>query len=119
MGVGVLIAMLFPINPEGTPQTISGTIHRMNGPLAFLSLTAGVILLSWRFKHGEKWRPVHRPALILSLVMLAAFIATPVSVAIESGLAGIFQRISLITFVTWFVLTATRLRSMALRSVSA
>ena len=110
--------MLFPIDLDGAPQTLSGMIHRINGPLTFLSLTAGVILVSRRFKHDEKWRPFHRSALILSLVMLAAFIATPLSVATESGLAGLCQRISLATFVTWFLLTAARLRSMALGSVS-
>jgi hypothetical protein len=117
--VGVLIAMLFPIDLEGAPQTISGTVHRMNGPLTFLSLTAGVILVSRRFKHDETWRPFHRTALILSLVMLAAFIGTFLSIATESGFAGLTQRIYLATFVTWFLLTAARLRSMALGSVSA
>jgi hypothetical protein len=52
-GVGVLIAMIFPIDPDGAPQTLSGTIHRINGPLAFLSLTVGVILVSRRFKHDD------------------------------------------------------------------
>jgi bacteriorhodopsin len=118
-GVGLLIAMSFPIDLDGAPQTLSGTIHRINGPLIFLSLTAGLILVSRRFKHDETWRPFHRTALILSLVMLAAFIATPLSVATESGLAGLFQRISLATFVTWFLLTAARLRSVGRGSVSA
>jgi hypothetical protein len=112
-GVGVLIAMFFPIDPDGAPQTLSGTIHRINGPLAFLSLTVGVILVSRRFKHDEQWRSFHRPALMLSLVMLTWFIATPVSIATESGLAGLCQRIFLATFVTWFVLTVARLRSVA------
>jgi hypothetical protein len=115
--VGVLIAMTFPIDPEGAPQTISDTIHGINGPLAFLSLTAGTILVSRRFKQDEKWRPFHRSALILSLVMLAAFIATFVNIATGSGFAGLCQRIFLVAFVTWFFLTATRLRSIAARSV--
>jgi uncharacterized membrane protein YozB (DUF420 family) len=115
--VGVLIAMIFPIDPEGAPQTISGTIHRINGPLTFLSLTAGTILVSRRFKQDEKWRPFHRTALILSLVMLAVFIATFVNIATGSGFAGLCQRIFLAAFVTWFFLTATRLRSIAAGSV--
>ncbi len=36
--VGVLIAMSFPIDLEGAPPTIAGTIHRINGSLAFLSI---------------------------------------------------------------------------------
>src|SRR6266498_3637892 len=29
---GVLVAMLFPINPEGTDATTTNIIHRINGP---------------------------------------------------------------------------------------
>ena len=116
-GVGVLIAMSFPIDPEGAPQTISGTIHRINGPLAFLSLTAGTILVSRRFKQDALWRPIHRTAVILSLVMLAAFIATFLNIATASGFAGLCQRMFLVAFVTWFFLTAARLRSTSSGSV--
>jgi hypothetical protein len=115
--VGVLIAMSFPIDPEGAPQTISGTIHRINGPLGFLSLTAGTILVSRRFKQDGLWRPIHRSAVILSLVMLTAFIANFLNIATASGFGGLCQRIFLVAFVTWFLLTATRLRSISSRSV--
>jgi len=116
-GVGVLIAMTFPIDVEGAPQTISGTIHGINGRLAFLSLTAGAILVSRRFKQDERWRPFHRTAVLLSLVMLAAFIATFVNLATGAWFAGLGQRIFLAAFATWFFLTATRLRSIATGSV--
>src|SRR5215203_2634998 len=116
-GVGVLIAMTFPIDVEGAPQTISGTIHGINGRLAFLSLTAGAIMVSRRFKQDERWRPFHRTAVLLSLVMLAAFIATFVNLATGAGFAGLGQRIFLAAFATWFFLTATRLRSIATGSV--
>lgn len=112
--VGVLIAMIFPIDLEGAPQTISGTIHQTSGPLTFLSLTAGMFLVSWRFKQDEKWRPFYRTALILSLVMLAAYIGTFLSFITGSGLLGLAQRIALATAVTWMILTAARLRSEAL-----
>jgi hypothetical protein len=114
--VGVLIAMVFPIDPEGAPQTLAGTIHAINGPLIFLSLTVSVILISQRFKLDEKWRAFHRLALILALVMLGEFISVPVAMATGSGLGGLAQRIFLTTFVTWFVLTAARLRSIAIES---
>lgn len=117
--VGVLIAMIFPIDLEGAPQTISGTIHGINGPLAFLSLTAGAILVSRRFEQDEKWRSFHRTALTLSLIMLAAYIATFLNNATGSGFAGLCQRIFLAAFVTWFFLTAARLRSTAVGSVLA
>src|SRR5687768_17196097 len=62
-GVGVLVAMSFPIDPEGTERTITGTIHRINGPLVFLSLTVGTILVSRSFRRDENWRPLYRSAL--------------------------------------------------------
>jgi hypothetical protein len=107
--VDVLIAMDFPIDLEGTPQTLSGTIHRIDGPLAFLSLTAGVILVSRRFKQDEKWRPFHRLALILALVMLAAFIGMFLSIYIGAGFAGLCQRIGLAAWVTWVLLALRRI----------
>ena len=115
-GVAVLIAMTFPIDLEGAPQTLSGTIHRINGPIAFLCVTLGVILVSWRFKQDEMWRPFHRTALVLSLILLVAFILGGLSIATQSGFIGLTQRIDLIALVTWMLLTAVRLRSLALTS---
>jgi len=109
--VGVLVAMIFPMDPEGAPQTISGMIHQTTGPLAFLCLTAGMMLVSWSFRQDVKWRPFHRTALALSLIMLAGYIATFLSFATDSGTLGIAQRIALATVVTWMLLTAVRLRS--------
>jgi hypothetical protein len=114
-GVGVLIAMLFPIDPEGSPQTVAGTIHRINGPLIFLCVTVGTILLSRRFKQDENWRLIYHPALLLSLVMLAAFILTFLSFAAQLGFTGLMQRIHLTALVPWMLLTTTRLRSIALQ----
>jgi hypothetical protein len=113
---GVLIAMLFPIDAEGAPQTMAGTIHRINGPLTFLSLTVGVALVSWRFRHDPEWRPFQRFAVILSFILLLEFIVFPVSMAAGLDVEGLIQRIFLVTFVIWFVGTALRLRSAAMES---
>lgn len=122
--VGVLIAMIFPIDVDGAAQTTTGTIHRINGQLIFLSLTAAVILISHRFKNDESWRPFHRVAQYLSLIMLAGAIATFLSSVTDAGITGLGQRVVLVVFVTWFVLTALHLRSLERsaeprRSVSA
>ena len=110
-GVGVLVAMSFPINPEGTRPTITGIIHRINGPLTFLSLTIGTMLVSKSFKRDKNWRVIYRPALSLSVVMLVMFIITGVNMATDSGFEGLSQRVFLITFATWFILTTRHLRS--------
>ncbi len=117
-GVGVIIAMLFPIDPEGSPQTMTGMIHLIDGPLAFLCVTASTISLSRRFNQDENWRLLYKPALLLSLVLLTAFILTFISFATQLGFTGLMQRIHLATLVTWMVLTAVRLRALAAGSVS-
>ena len=110
-GVGVLIAMTFPINPEGTELTITSTIHRINGPLTFLSLTAGTILVSRSFRRDENWQPFYRSALTISLIMFMTFIITGVNIATKSGFEGLCQRVFLVLFATWFILTTMHLRS--------
>ena len=77
-----------------------------------------MILVSWRFKHSEKWRPLHRPALVLSVVFLAAFLGTFLSFVTGSGLLGLAQRIALATAVIWMILVAARLCSVALEPVA-
>ena len=111
-GVCLLIAATFPIDLDGEPQTVAGTIHAINGPVAFLSLTIGTNLVSRGFKQDVRWHPIHRITSVLALLMIAEFVAGGLTNATESG-AGIAQRAFLITLVTWFVLTATRLHSNA------
>jgi hypothetical protein len=109
--LGVLIAMIFPMDIEGAPQTLAGTIHQTTGPLAFLCMSVGVTLVSWRFKQDDKWRPFHRTALLLSLLTVAGFIATFLSFVAQSEFLGLTQRITLALLVTWMLLAAVRLRA--------
>jgi hypothetical membrane protein len=111
-GVGLLVAATFPIDPESAPQTLAGTIHSINGPLTFLSLVVGTNLVSRGFRQDEDWRPIYRLASALALLMIPEFVAGGLAAARESG-AGVAQRILIVTFATWFLLTSTRLRSNA------
>src|SRR5687768_16056922 len=71
---GLLVAMLFPIDLDGAAPTLAGTIHRINGPITFLSLSLGTVLVSRRLKQAAAWRPVYRLALPLALLMLVEFV---------------------------------------------
>jgi hypothetical protein len=115
-GTGVLVAMLFPINPEGTEITTISTIHRINGPLIFLCLSVGTVLISRRVRLDDKWKPFYRTALTLSLIMLALFFITGGNIAAKSGFEGLCQRTFLLVFVIWFILTTLHLRSIITKS---
>lgn len=112
-GIGLLVAATFPIDLDGAPQTLAGTIHAIDGPLTFLSLIVGTNLVSRRFKQDVRWRPIHRFASVLALIMIPEFVAGGLARARETGAGGIAQRILVVTFATWFVLTALRLRANA------
>jgi len=54
-----LVAATFPIDAKGAPQTLAGTIHGINGPLIFLSLTIGMNLVSRGFTSDPRRRQIH------------------------------------------------------------
>jgi hypothetical membrane protein len=111
-GIGLLVAAIFPIDLDGAPTTLAGTIHSINGPLTFLSLIVGTNLASRGFRHDVRWRPIHRFASGLALLMIPLFVAGGMAAARETG-AGIAQRILLVVVTAWFVVTALRLRAIA------
>lgn len=108
--VGLLVAATFPIDAEGAPQTLPGTIHRINGPLTFLSLIVGTNLVSQGFKQDRKRLPIQRFASALALLMIPMFVAVVVAVVQGSGV-GLAQRVLIATLATWFFLVAVRLWS--------
>ena len=115
-GTGVLVAMMFPINREGTDLTTVNIIHRTNGPLIFLCLSVGAVLISRRVRLDDKWQPFYRTALTLSLIMLALFFITGANIAAKSGFEGLCQRTFLLVFVTWFISMNLHLRSTITKS---
>ncbi|MDQ3500766.1 MAG: hypothetical protein M3488_07330, partial [Actinomycetota bacterium] len=78
----------------------------------------GMNLESRGFKQDARWRPIHRFASVLALIMIAEFVAGGLARAGETG-AGIAQRILIVTFATWFVVTAMRLRSNATETAAS
>jgi hypothetical protein len=110
-GVGALIVTIFPTDLEGVPTTVAGTIHRINGALSFLSVGLGVTLISWNFRRDDGWRSLHPLAFVLGLIVLAGFVAVPLTFVTGVPIGGLVQRIVLATIVIWFVLVAQRLLS--------
>lgn len=108
-GVGLLVAAAFPIDPEGAPATLAGTIHSIAGPVTFVSLVAGMGLVSRRLVHDARWVATRRIVWPLALLTIPEFLIGGAARAAGAG-AGIAQRVMLLTVATWFVLVARRLR---------
>jgi len=116
----VLLAGIFPVEVQATPETVFSFIHiiAILGSLFSLSLTA--IVVSWRFKHEEKWRSIYRFSLILALVMIAASILLFQAIFLFIRTDWFSLSLNLLTFsnLLWLFLTATRLRFVVVKSVS-
>lgn len=110
--VGLLVAAAFPIDPEGAVPTTTGTVHTIAGPLTFLSLLVGIVLVSRRLQHDERWFRTRRIVWPLAALTVVEFIVGVATRAAGTG-AGIAQRIMLLTVAIWFVVVAHRLRAGA------
>ena len=114
--VGILIAAIFPVGDRIVLGTPSGYIHYRASVMSFFSLVFAALLLSWHFKQDERWSSFHRPAVILSVLMLLALIGFFLSANTAYG--GFSQRIFISMFLIWLLLTAARLRHVATSSVA-
>lgn len=70
----VLIAGIFPVEVQATPETSFSWLHLFAILGSLFSLSLAAFLLSRRFKQDENWQPIHRLALLLALLMLASSI---------------------------------------------
>jgi hypothetical protein len=70
----VLIAGIFPVEVQATPETLFSWLHIFAILGSLLSLSFSAILLSRRFKKDDNWQPIHHLAFLLALLMLASSI---------------------------------------------
>ena len=110
--IGCLIALIFPIAPDGTLSNTADKIHRTNGPITFLCLTLGTIFISLSFRRDEDWRSIYHLALTLSIIMLLIFVSVVINFIGSLRLEGILQRIYLTIFSMWFIIIALHLRKI-------
>jgi hypothetical protein len=108
--VGVLMAAIFPI--AGGPLPASAGIHGLASMLSFLSIIAGMLVLSQAFERDARWQPFAFSSWLLTLAgggsfVLAAIIHHPTCFAI-------LQRIFLGTIALWIGAASARMHKLAL-----
>jgi hypothetical protein len=70
----VLIAGIFPVEVQATPETLFSWLHLFAILGSLISLSLAAFLLSRRFKQDDNWQPIQRLAFLLALLMLASSI---------------------------------------------
>jgi len=123
-GLSLIIAGIFVTDPSlgyyppgisSSTQTLHGTIHGINAPIAFGSLTIAIFVLARRFASDPEWRGWAIYSLITGIILVASFIASLVVATLdEKGIlpnspAGLLERIAIIIGWGWIALLAIQL----------
>lgn len=82
--------------------------YRVNGPLGFVSLRSGAVLVSGRLRETGS-SALGRLAWALSLILLPAILWMAVSIATATGSAGLAQRVLLAILAVWYVTVGAHL----------
>jgi hypothetical protein len=118
-GVSLLLAGIFPtdaIDAAGrthSPST-AGSIHIVVSLLAFASVISCMFVLSRTFKRDARWRSFWPYSLVLAFTALMTFFLNG-----DGRWTGLYQRAFIGTILSWLVLAAIWLRSIASESVES
>ena len=95
----VFFAGVFTGDLQGTPHTRNGEVHEQMGMIAFPAAALGVVLISAALCWEEKWNPVWRTAIVLSIVVVVSLLVF--DRAGQANLGGLDQRIFLAATLIW------------------
>ncbi|HEY6539350.1 MAG TPA: DUF998 domain-containing protein [Ktedonobacteraceae bacterium] len=105
----------YPAGTSSSTQTLHGTIHGVNAPLAFGSLAIAIFVLTRRFASDRAWRGWAFYSLVAGITFVGTFIACIITATLdENGVlpnspTGLLERIAIIIGWTWIALLAIRL----------
>jgi hypothetical protein len=107
----VFFAGVFTGDLQGTPHTRIGQIHEQMGMIAFPSATLGVVLISAPLRWEEKWNPVCRAAILISIVVVVSLLVFDRFG--QAKLGGLDQRIFLAATLIWMSILGRNLLRLA------
>lgn len=117
-GAGAILAAIFPTDPvdgvgvvwaQATPRMI---VHVIVAMVSFLSVTVGVVVLTWTFSWEERWRPRTTWFALLATGAVSLFIAQSME-QLTSPRVGLTQRVFVTIVAAWLILAAFRIRLLA------
>ena len=106
MSIGVFLAGVFTadLRNQGRPPTAEGTMHLAVSIPTFILAIVVIFVFARTFRRDERWASLGPASLALGAVCLVALVASDVVIV---------QRVFVGALVSWLVLTALRLRSVA------
>lgn len=103
-GVASFVAAAFPTDLRNAAvATVSGQIHATIAGAGYACLITAMLLLSLHFRGDLRWRPIHLPACVLTLVGIAALLS--MAAVGNSDIIGLVQRLMVVPLLSWVMLT--------------
>ncbi len=111
--LALILNAIFPADPIGVPETISGTIHSLGAGIGFLSVIAAMFILPRRLKEHKDWRMLRKMSPVFgiasSVLMLSYLFAQEGVVQVWHPWTGLLQRAMGGTVMLWLFLLALQL----------
>ena len=106
----VFVAGIFPTDLVGSAETSSGNIHDKASLIGFVSIVLASFFLL-RFRRDERWKKYYRSSLLLSVIIMLAFLGFMASIITEFKFIGLMQRIFILFVLVWLVITSRRIQT--------
>ncbi len=108
-GLGVIVAGVVPLDRGVEPVTTAGMVHLIASMAAFTAFVVGSIVLSLRLRRAARWHRMARPALVVAVLVLLAFLT---SIDPPEAVLGLTQRVFIALCAVWLAVVAAGLRSV-------
>lgn len=105
---GIVIAALFPIEPEGQARSAIGLVHRAAAGGSFLLESVALYLFSTAFATSSRWRRYARLSFTWSAIAAVALAGLLLAV-LTNRLPGFAERLALAIFWLWEIAAAVKL----------
>jgi hypothetical protein len=111
VGVSIIVTGVtridIPAADGSMTPTVSGTVHELIGYVTFVGLLPASFLLAGAFRNDPRLSSAARRAWIFAVAIVVALVAAVTSQSLD--LAGVGQRILLVTLIAWLIFVALQL----------
>ena len=109
--ISLFAMVVFPTNHDPGPMSQSEFIHNSAFGVSFGATIGSMFALTHQFSQDPRWRSYWPVSSVLWLAAMAGFVA--VNGTLHTPWIGVAQRISVAIVLSWLLLTAFRLTSVA------
>jgi hypothetical membrane protein len=104
-----LLASIFPQDPIGGESTFPGTIHLVLAGLTAFVIMGLILLIGLGIDHRTGWSHFKLYSIITVILIFVFGASTPILIMKEIELLGLFERLTQLAYLQWFVVFAAYL----------